>query len=138
GLLVGLAGGAGAGRDGGQLKPGVVLQQGDKPLPHHAGAADDAHSVLFHNQYLHRHSILFQTPVGVRGIQRISRDTANPRFTDQPVLYYTGKDGCILPVSVRRGPPAPSDTDTAQFEKLYHREKRRVNESELRISPNEG
>ena len=50
GLLIGLAGGTGAGGDGGELEPGVVLHQGDEALPHHAGAADDAYFVLFHVQ----------------------------------------------------------------------------------------
>ena len=59
GLLVGLARRAAAGRDGGQLKPGVVLQKGNEALTDHAGAADDANSVLFHNQYLRRSIISY-------------------------------------------------------------------------------
>ena len=39
GFLIGLARGAGACRYGGDLEPGVVLQQGDEPLPHHTCAA---------------------------------------------------------------------------------------------------
>ena len=52
-LPVGFSGGAGAGRQGGELKPGVVLQQGDKALPHHPCGADDSDLILFHCIRLH-------------------------------------------------------------------------------------
>ena len=48
GLPVGLAGAAAAGSHGGQTEPGVMLQQRDESLSHHARAADDAYFVLFH------------------------------------------------------------------------------------------
>ena len=50
GLFIGLAGRAGAGGQGGELEPGVVLHQGDKPLAHHAGGADDTYLIFFHVQ----------------------------------------------------------------------------------------
>ena len=53
GLFIGLAGGAGAGGQSGELEPGVVLHQGDKALAHHAGGSDDAYLVLFHFYNLH-------------------------------------------------------------------------------------
>ena len=92
GLLVGLARRAAAGRDGGQLKPGVVLQKGNEALTDHAGAADDANSVLFHNQYLRRsiisysRSSLFET-----GKMRTSYKR-NQQFTCPLILYYNVKD----------------------------------------------
>ena len=51
-LLVGLAGTAAAGRDGGELEPGVILHQGDEPLAHHTRAADDTDLELFHDFFL--------------------------------------------------------------------------------------
>ena len=48
GLFIGLAGGAAGGRDHGQLEPGVVSQEGDEALTHHAGAADHAYFIFFH------------------------------------------------------------------------------------------
>ena len=51
-LLIGFPGAAGAGGQSRQLKPGVVLQKGDKALAHHAGAADYANLVLFHRMLL--------------------------------------------------------------------------------------
>ena len=51
-LLIGLARGAGAGGDDGELEPGVLLHQGDEALAHHAGAADDSDFVLFHSMCL--------------------------------------------------------------------------------------
>ena len=41
-----------AGGDGGQLEPGMVFHQRDEPLSHHAGAANDANFVLFHDMFL--------------------------------------------------------------------------------------
>ena len=38
--------------DSRQLEPGMVFHQGDEPLAHHAGAADDADFVLFHSMCL--------------------------------------------------------------------------------------
>ena len=47
-LLIGFPGGAGAGRQCGHRKPGVVFQQGGKTLPHHSRTSDDSHAILFH------------------------------------------------------------------------------------------
>ena len=52
GLFIGLSGAAGAGGQGRQAEPGMVLHQGDEALAHHAGGADDAHVVLFHRIFL--------------------------------------------------------------------------------------
>ena len=41
---------AGGGRQGGDGEPGVALQQGDKPLSHHAGGANDADSKFLHSK----------------------------------------------------------------------------------------
>ncbi len=49
-LGVGPARRAGGGSQGGDGKPGVPLQQGDKALAHHAGGADDADSKFLHSK----------------------------------------------------------------------------------------
>ena len=65
-LLIGLARGAGAGGDDGELEPGVLLHQGDEALAHHAGAADDSDFVLFHKKYLPSGSGHSMAPLNVR------------------------------------------------------------------------
>ena len=52
GFPIRLPGALGAGGNGGELEPGVIFQQGHKPLTHHARAADDADLILFHNRFL--------------------------------------------------------------------------------------
>ena len=51
-ILIPFAGGAGAGGYHGELEPGVVLQQGNEALAHHAGGAHDAYLILFHKKVL--------------------------------------------------------------------------------------
>ena len=48
GFAVRFACGAGAGRQGSHMEPGVVFQQRGKSLANHAGCADDAYLVCFH------------------------------------------------------------------------------------------
>ena len=48
GFFIGFSGAAGTGRNGGELEPGVVLQQRDKALTYHASTTDNAYFVFFH------------------------------------------------------------------------------------------
>ena len=52
GLPIGFPGASGAGGNGGKLEPGVVFQQGYKPLAYHTRTADDTDFVLLHNRFL--------------------------------------------------------------------------------------
>ena len=52
GLLIPLPGRAGAGGQNGEAEPGVVGQQGDETLAHHAGGADDTYFVFMHGNDL--------------------------------------------------------------------------------------
>jgi len=54
GLPIGLSRASGAGSDGGELEPGMVFQQGHKPLAHHTRTADDADLIPFHSRFLLR------------------------------------------------------------------------------------
>ena len=53
GLFIGLASGAGTGRNDRQFEPGVILHQSHKALANHASAADHANLVFFHAADLH-------------------------------------------------------------------------------------
>ena len=95
GLLIGLAGGAAAGRNDGKLEPGMILQQGNETLAHHAGAADDAYFVFFHDHTSVAKFLFQHRPVSDRKVGT-NEKKENQQFTELLILYYNDRDSATL------------------------------------------
>ena len=68
---------AAAGRNDCELEPGMLLQQRDKPLSHHASTANDAYFVLFHDhtsvaQILFQYRPVLDRELGTKQKKKIS------------------------------------------------------------------
>ena len=77
GLLIGLSRAAAAGGQGGKLKPGMALHEGNEALAHHAGGPDDSNAIFFHISSTSRIYLPFRTCIyrrGMRSGQKIRPD----------------------------------------------------------------